>query len=79
MKSYEQPIYMNNAATSWPKPPEVAEAVASSLNAIPGEANRGGVTDFDVFQEVRTELARLMGISCPSLPGVLIRRSLVIL
>lgn len=57
---------MNNAATSWPKPPEVAEAVASSLNAIPGEANRGGVTDFDVFQEVRTELARLMGISCPS-------------
>lgn len=66
MKSYEQPIYMNNAATSWPKPPEVAEAVASSLNAIPGEANRGGVTDFDVFQEVRTELARLMGISCPS-------------
>ena len=66
MKSYEQPIYMNNAATSWPKPPEVAEAVASSLDAIPGEANRGGVTDFDVFQEVRTELARLMGISCPS-------------
>ena len=66
MKSYEQPIYMNNAATSWPTPPEVAEAVASSLNAIPGEANRGGVTDFDVFQEVRTELARLMGISCPS-------------
>lgn len=57
---------MNNAATSWPKPPEVAEAVAKAIRDLPGEANRGGVTDFDVFQEVRTELAELMGISCPS-------------
>lgn len=66
MSNYEQPIYMNNAATSWPKPPEVAEAVASALRSMPGEANRGGVTDFDVFQEVREELAKLMGISSPS-------------
>ena len=66
MSSYEKPIYMNNGATSWPKPPEVAEAVAEALRAVPGEANRGGVTDFDVFSEVRKELAELMGISCPS-------------
>lgn len=66
MSNYEQPIYMNNAATSWPKPPEVAEAVARALRSMPGEANRGGVTDFDVFQEVREELAKLMGIGNPS-------------
>lgn len=66
MSSYEKPIYLNNGATSWPKPPEVAEAVAEALRSMPGEANRGGVADFDVFAEVRKELAELMGISCPS-------------
>ncbi len=66
MSSYEQPIYLNNGATSWPKPPEVAEAVAKALRSIPGEGNRGGVTDFDVFTEVRKELAELMGVSGPS-------------
>lgn len=58
-------IYMNNAATSWPKAPGVAEAMAESVRAIPGEANRGGVEDFDVFMEVRKELAVLMGVSTP--------------
>lgn len=57
MKSFEHPIYMNNAATSWPKPPQVAEAVFEALSTMPGETNRGGVADFDVFEEVRTELA----------------------
>lgn len=66
MNNYEQPIYMNNAATSWPKAPGVAEAAAEALRRIPGEANRGGVTDFDVFEEVRKELAELMGVDCPS-------------
>ena len=66
MNNFEQPIYMNNAATSWPKAPGVAEAAAEALRRIPGEANRGGVTDFDVFEEVRKELAELMGVDCPS-------------
>lgn len=57
---------MNNAATSWPKAPGVAEAVSEALRAMPGEANRGGVTDFDVFWEVRKELAELMGVGSPS-------------
>ena len=57
---------MNNAATSWPKAPGVAEAVSEALRAIPGEANRGGVTDFDVFWEVRKELAELTGVGNPS-------------
>ncbi len=58
-------IYMNNAATSWPKPPEVAEAMAEAVKALPGAANRGGLSDFDVFGEVRKELALLMGVPHP--------------
>ena len=65
MSDYKAYIYMNNAATSWPKAPGVAEAMAESVRAIPGEANRGGVEDFDVFMEVRKELAALMGVSDP--------------
>ena len=57
---------MNNAATSWPKPPEVAEAVRGAIQAMPGEANRGGVAGFDVFMEVRKELSKLLGIGDPS-------------
>lgn len=66
MSNYEQTIYMNNAATSWPKAPGVAETVAEALRRIPGEANRGGIADFDVFEEVRKELSELMGVNCPS-------------
>lgn len=66
MRDYNHPIYMNNAATSWPKAPGVAEAVAEALRAMPGETNRGGVADFDVFSEVRAELAKLMGVDRPS-------------
>lgn len=58
-------IYMNNAATSWPKPDTVAEAMAQAVSALPGAANRGGIQDFDVFAETRIELAKLMGVSCP--------------
>lgn len=65
MNNCEHMIYLNNAATSWPKPLEVAEAMAEAVRALPGAANRGGIRDFDVFGEVRKELAGLMGISCP--------------
>ncbi|MBR5510560.1 MAG: aminotransferase class V-fold PLP-dependent enzyme [Lachnospiraceae bacterium] len=65
MNSSESYIYMNNAATSWPKPSIVAEAMAKAVGALPGAANRGGIQDFDVFSEVRKELAEVMGISCP--------------
>lgn len=65
MSNYEHMIYLNNAATSWPKPPKVAEAMAEAVRALPGAANRGGIRDFDVFGEVRKELAGILGISCP--------------
>ena len=58
-------IYMNNAATSFPKPDCVAEAVAGALRARPGSAHRGGIESFDVFSQTRRALARLMGVSAP--------------
>lgn len=58
-------IYMNNAATSWPKPPCVAEAMAKSVTEPPGAMHRGGIEHFDVFDEVRKKLAALMGLENP--------------
>ena len=57
---------MNNAATSWQKAPGVAEAVFDALVKRPGAANRGGIEHFDVFSEVRTEMAHLLGVSYPN-------------
>lgn len=59
-------IYMNNAATSWPKPACVSQAVSEALLLPPGSMHRGGIDSFDVFDAVRTHLAPLMGISDPS-------------
>ena len=58
-------IYLNNAATSWPKPGCVAEAVKKALQSPPGSMHRGGLEDFDVFGAVRQKLARLLGVPNP--------------
>lgn len=65
MKDYEPKIYLNNAATSWPKPECVASAMAEALKNLPGDAGRGGIRDFNIFEQVRKELTALMGIGCP--------------
>lgn len=42
-------VYLNNAATSWPKPPEVLAEVTRCLQAPffePGRSTAGGVTDY---------------------------------
>ena len=59
-------IYMNNAATSWPKPSCVSQTVSEALLLPPGSMHRGGIDSFDVFDAVRSHLAPLMGISDPS-------------
>lgn len=66
MKTKNIPIYLNNAATSWPKPDCVAEAVAGALFSPPGSMHRGGLESFDVFDAVRSHLAPLLGISDPN-------------
>ena len=58
-------IYLNNAATSFPKAEGVAEAVSQALLSRPGSAHRGGIESFDVFAETRRALSRLMGVSAP--------------
>ncbi len=35
-------IYMDNAATSWPKPPEVLSAIAETIQNAGGNPGRGG-------------------------------------
>ena len=35
-------IYLNNGATSWPKPPAVLEAVQACLSGTPASQFRGG-------------------------------------
>ncbi|MBI4718661.1 MAG: aminotransferase class V-fold PLP-dependent enzyme [Planctomycetes bacterium] len=56
-------IYLDNAATSWPKPPRVHQAVARFLAEEAGGPNRAGhrmsVRAARVVQEVRARLARL--------------------
>jgi selenocysteine lyase/cysteine desulfurase len=63
-------IYLNNAATSWPKPSEVAVATARAIERLPGAANRGGIEDFDVMDAVRARLAALMGVKDRSRIGL---------
>ena len=60
-----QPVYLNNAATSWPKPDCVSQAVAKAIEAQPGSMHRGGLDSFDIFDAVRESLAPLLGISDP--------------
>ena len=36
------PIYMDNAATSWPKPPEVLSAITETMQIAGGNPGRGG-------------------------------------
>lgn len=59
------PIYLNNAASSWPKAPGVAEAVRRAVEAMPAEPGRGSGHDTDPRDECRSLLAGLMGIPWP--------------
>ncbi len=56
-------VYMNNAATSWPKAPGVAEMVARKLVEIPHHAGRAGFSAPDHAGDCRKQLADLLKIS----------------
>lgn len=60
----EEWIYLNNAATSWPKPPEVLEAVQESLLSpfIGGGRSTHPEAD-DCVQRARGDIADLFGVS----------------
>lgn len=55
-------IYLNNAATSWPKAPGVAEAVLRALREPVVEAGRASGAGEDPLAECRGRVARLLGV-----------------
>ncbi|QJD88301.1 aminotransferase class V-fold PLP-dependent enzyme [Cohnella herbarum] len=63
-------IYLDNAATSWPKPPTVAEAMERSMRESAANPGRGShamaVKASRVLFETRKRLARLFRISNPN-------------
>jgi cysteine desulfurase family protein len=60
-------VYMDNAATSWPKPPAVMEAMASYQENIGASAGRGGyrraVEASRLIFDAREAVARLFGVA----------------
>ncbi len=61
--------YLDNAATSWPKPDAVGEAMVNFLKHHAGNPGRGGhrlARDASlVLEEARNKLARLVNAPCP--------------
>ena len=62
-------IYLDNAATSWPKPPEVLKAMTNVLERAGGNPGRSGhrlsIAAARVIYDTREEIARFFGISDP--------------
>lgn len=62
---YNSPIYLNNAATSFPKTPMMGREVASFLERIPRHPGRSGAADEDILSLCRKELAGLINAKDP--------------
>jgi cysteine desulfurase family protein len=62
-------IYLDNAATSWPKPPEVLKAMTDVLERAGGNPGRSGhrlsIAAARVIYDTREAIARFFGISDP--------------
>ena len=56
-------IYLNNAATSYPKPPMVVKAVTEALDGVPVSSLRSSLPSNDLLTELRKQLGRLLHIS----------------
>ena len=64
------PIYFDNAATSWPKPPEVRAALEAYFGSAGGNPGRSGhrmsIAAARVVEEARDRLAELLNASDPT-------------
>lgn len=62
-------IYLDNAATTWPKPPKVVEAVVNYLNNVGGNPGRSGhsmsIEAARIVFDCRESIAKLFGINDP--------------
>ena len=58
-------IYFNNAATSYPKPEQVTEAVQACIRNMPASQFRGGaqIGQEDIEDKCKQALGKLLGIS----------------
>lgn len=56
-------IYLNNAATAWPKAPGVADSVAAKIRAIPLDASRSAVHTPDPAVNCRQLLAETLQLT----------------
>lgn len=67
MEARDDGIYMDNAATSWPKPPSVVEAMAWYQERVGASAGRGGyrraVDASRVIFDARRAVADLFGVA----------------
>ena len=59
-------IYLNNAATSYPKPPCVQAAVQQALSLPPQEGRRGTLGETDAAEICRHAIAPVLGVREPS-------------
>ena len=57
-------VYLNNAATSYPKPPQVPDAAAEAVRSLPpGQFRGSGVQEAeDLFSACKERLGRILGI-----------------
>ncbi len=62
---YDSPIYLNNAATSFPKAPGMGKEVAAFLDKIPRHPGRSGAPAEDILWLCRKELAELVKVNDP--------------
>lgn len=62
-------IYLDNAATTWPKPPEVIRAVSGVMEKIGGNPGRAGhrfaLAGGRILENCRETAAKLAGVSAP--------------
>ncbi len=63
------PVYLDNAATSFPKPPGVISAVAGALSGVGGSPGRGSHLHarqaMSLMNECRAKAAQVLGVSNP--------------
>ena len=57
-------VYLNNAATSYPKPPEVVAAVCRALENVPESPERG-LGGADLRMQCRAAVAAFLGVANP--------------
>ena len=59
-------VYLNNAATGWPRAPGVIEAMQKSLSSMPFHPGRIASENSDEITECRRRLAKMFEIKDPS-------------